>query len=636
VIHGDIKPDNVMVLADGRIKILDFGISRRIAESNLSRTITMLSHTNTAAGTLAYMSPEQLRGEPADARTDLYSLGAMLFELVSGRVPFSAPTVTAMVAQILHETPPALASAVPGIPAAMERVISRLLRKQADDRYAGAQDVKHDLVILVRDLEMGQAMPAIVAGKRAVAVLPFKLLTPNPEDEFLSVALADAIVNELSASEELLLRPVSAVLRYSRHGTDPVSAGRELNVQIVVDGSIQKFGPRLRVHVQAWNIADGSTLLSGKHESEMADLFGLQDKISESISRSLDLKTAKKEEEAEPPTQNHFAYELFLRALDKLNRQNRWDTRTAVEMLENAVQLDPKFADAFGRLAQACWIMGVSFEPGPKWIRKAESAIRRALRLDPENSYGLCSHGLVLWTAARKFQNRAALRALADSLQSNPGCHPARVWRGCILLHVGLLEPAKQALLAALANNPEDAFALVFLGQVSLYEGLYDEALDYHARAFAVDRANLWANLFAPQASLYTDQLDRAEAAIRSAQQVVQDPLLTASEGLMWAQRGERRKALALLSKAVQTKKMLAHTHHMWHAAADGYAILGKNQQALSLLRRCIAMGLPNYTGFQNDPHLASLKNDAQYLRMMSSLKKEYELYKQEFGKVPA
>ncbi|MFY9561204.1 MAG: protein kinase [Terriglobales bacterium] len=635
VVHGDIKPENVMVLADGRIKVLDFGIARRAAESNLTRTVTALQPSDSQiAGTIAYMSPEQLRGESTDGRSDLYSLGVVLFELIAGRRPFAAAAANSLIAQILHEPAPSLASVATGVPAGMERIVSRLLQKHADDRYARAEDVKHDLVTLTRDLELGSALPAAVAGKKAVAVLPFKLLTPSPEDDFLSIALADAIVNELSSGGELLVRPVSTVARYARQGTDPLSAARELNVQVVVDGSIQKFGQKLRVHVQAWNAADGSTLLSGKHESEMADLFGLQDKIAESLSRVLGLKAAKKEEEETTgrPTRNSFAYELFLRALDRLNRQNRWDTRTAIEMLGNAVELDPQFADAWGRLAQARWIMGVSFEPGPKWLRQAEIAIRRALKLDPENSYGLCSHGLVLWTAANKFQNRAALRALAQALRRNPGCHPARVWRGCILLHVGLWEQAKEGLLSALANNPEDAFTLVFLAQAGLFSGQYEEALEYHARAFAVDRANLWANLFAPQTSLQTGNLERAEASIRSAQQVVQDPLLTACEGLLWAKRGEARKALPLLSKAVRSKKMLSHTHHMWHTAADAYVLLGKPAEALKLLRRCIAMGLPNYTGFMNDPHLAGLKNNAQYLRMMSNLKKDYELYRKEFG----
>jgi non-specific serine/threonine protein kinase len=636
VIHGDIKPENIVVLADGRTKLLDFGIARRLPTATLEETSTgPLPPADSAwKGTLPYMAPEQLAGESPTASSDLYSLGVVLYEIISGQRPFAAPTVPVLIAQILNQPAPRLDSRITDLPGEAARIVQKLLEKQAEIRYQSANELRTDLVALQRELELGGALPATVKGKRAVAVLPFRLLSPNAEDEFLSVALADAVINELSRSEQLVVRPTSTVMRYNKAIIDALSAARELNVDVVVEGSIQKFGQKLRLYVQAWNVRDGSTLLSAKHESEMVDLFGLQDTIAGSLARTLGIKSdTPTPAEPERPTTSAMAYELLLRASERLTRQNRWDTRTAIEMLLNAVDLDPQFADAWARLAQAYWIMGVSFEPGPKWIHAAEKAIRRALQVDPNNAYAHCSRGLVVWSAVKGYQNAAALRALRTALRLNPGCHPARAWQGCILLHVGLMEESEEQLKTALAANPEDAFTLAFLGQRAACVGDYAAATEYHNRGLHIDRANLWANLFYPTAPLYGNDLAKAEESIRVARQIVQDPLLTACEALLWAKRGEARKSLALCQRALKSKKMLAHTHHAWHTVAAAYALLGKSTQAITLLQKCVDNGLPSYTTFLCDPHLHVLKNQTPFLRLMANLKKEHARYRKEFGR---
>lgn len=633
IVHGDIKPENVIVQADGRVKLLDFGIARQLAAETLTVTQTGGRLPDSAVGgTLAYMAPEQFRGEATDARSDLFSLGVTLYELAAGRRPFPGPTPTALAAQIQGDAPPALNAAGPKVPGELARVVHKLLEKQPEARYQSAQEVKVDLTNLARDLELG-VTPAAVAGKRAVAVLPFKLLTPNPEDEYLGVALADAVINQLGASGELLVRPVQSVLRYAKQAMDPLLAARELNVQVVVDGSFQKYGQQLRVHVQAWNAGDGSTLLSAKHDSEMAGLFALQDKIAEGLAKALGFKPASEARE-EPPTRNPMAYELYLRGVERLSRLNRWDTRTAVEMLENATRLDPKFADAWARLAEACVLMGGTMEPGPLWMGKAEKAVRRALVLDPENTETHVARARVVWTPAKRFQHRAALRSLGEALRHSPGWNQALVWRGCILLHIGLMEEAQEGLLGALASNPDDPFTLNFLGQAYLYRNLYAEGAEYMARALAIDRGNLWGNLFAPTGPLYAGQLEKAESLIRAGSEVLpDDPLLIACEGLLWAKRGERRRAEKLLLSALRKPKSLLHTHHMVHTVAAGYAVLGNTTKAVTLLGKASSNGLPNYPVFRDDPHFQSCHKSPAFLRLMAKLKREWEGYAQEFGK---
>lgn len=478
-------------------------------------------------------------------------------------------------------------------------------------------------------------LPVAVMSKRVVAVLPFNLLTPNLEDDYLSVALADAVINQLGANGELLVRPTGAVASYAKQAIDPLTVARELNVQVIVEGSIQKFGQRLRLHTQVWNAADGSMLLTVKHDSEMAELFEVQDKIADAVARALGVQaTASSEAPTAPPPKNPVAFELFLRAVERLSRLNLWDARTAIEMLEKAVKLDPGFVAAWARLAEAYVIMAVTFEPGVRWLRRGDRAIRRALKLDPRNAEAHCERGRVLWTPARNFKNRAALRALSTALQLSPGCQPAKIWQSVIFLHVGMLDEAKEGLLSVLDTDPGNAFSLVFLGQIAMYSWDYDEAEEYHLRAFHVDPTNIWAHLFHPTIALYRGQLEEAAERIRVARQLLlDDPWLRSCEALLWAKRGEIGKAKELARRALRGGKTLLHTHHMFHTAAAVDALLGKPARAIALLCKARGTGLPNYPVFREDPHFHSLRERPEFLSLMAELKREWEGYRQEFGR---
>ena len=635
VVHGDIKPENIVVQPDGRLKLLDFGIARHVAAETVTRTRTATIASwlpeSQIAGTLAYMAPEQLRGEAGDTRADLFSLGVVLYELAANRRPFLGPTTTALVTQILNDTPTPLSGIASGVPSELARIVHKLLEKQPERRYQSAREVQVDLSNLSRDLELGMVLPTVVAGKRRVAVLPFKLLTPSAEDEYLSVALADAVINQLGASSELLVRPTSTVMRYAKQPMDPLLAARELNVQVVVDGSIQKLGQRLRVHVQALNAADGATLLSGKHDSELSNLFGLQDKIADGLARALGTKPTAGGP-AEPPTKNPVAYQLFLRAVERLQRLNRWDTRTAIEMLENATQLDSRFADAWARLAEACLLMAISFDPNPKWIRQAERAVRRALALDPANVNALCARGRVLWAPVKGFQHRPAVRAFDQAVRLNPGCHQAWLWTSIVFSHVGLHQEAIEKAAVAMATNPDDPMTIFSMGHSKQFAGEFEEAEEYFARILTLEPSHLWGNIFFPGISLYVGRLDRAEEKIRVATQLApKDPLVASWEALLWAKRGEPRKVEQAAQRTLREKRIFTYSHHAYHAVAAAYAVIGKTAQAISVLRKATRIGLPNYPLFRDDPHFASLHNHPQFLRLLADLKREWESYKREF-----
>jgi serine/threonine protein kinase/tetratricopeptide (TPR) repeat protein len=635
IVHRDIKPANIMITQDNQIKVLDFGVAKFALVGNGSDVETSTAIQGTipgmVVGTVAYMSPEQTRGEPVDARSDIFSLGCVLYQTATGKRPFGGSSTLAIMHEIATVQPPPPSTLRSELPGAFDTLIAACLEKNPIHRPATAGDVALKLKSLLPWEESIRHRTR--AERRSVAVLPFKLRTSIQEDQFLAVALADALVTRLAATGKLLVRPTASVLRYAGKDTEWTQAAREMNVDLVVEGSIQKMGTRVRVLVQAHQVTGALTPYSAKHDGEMEDLFGLQDRIADAVSEALVPKRQKAAPPAVPPTKNSVAYELYMRAADRISRLNKWDTQTAVEMLTSATGFDPNFADAWGRLAQACIQMGVVFDSDPGWLAKAEAAVARALALDMAHADAFCARGQLLWTPTHAFQNRPALRALNSALKLNPGCHQAQIWRGLIFFHVGLYAEARQGLEEALAVQPEDTRTIVFLAQTALYRGDYEEAYELDRRALALDPAGVWQNLFFPTIPLYLGRPSEAAEALRKASQMVPGEATLASvEGLIAAHAGDFRRAEQLIDAAVESNKTLLHTHHLWHNAASAYAMCGKPDKAMKWLRECADMGLPNYLLFGSDPHLRGLHNRPEFLALMSGLRREHDTYREEFG----
>jgi eukaryotic-like serine/threonine-protein kinase len=470
--------------------------------------------------------------------------------------------------------------------------------------------------------------------RRTVAVVPLRLSASVPEDRFLSVALAETIANRMASAPNLVVRPTATVMKYAAKGADWTQIARALSVVLVVEGSIQRLGNKLRILLQIWELGKAGALHSVKLDGQMCDLFSLQDQLADSVLAALTPPAPRKSAPITAPATRHpLAFELYMRAIDRAIFFDKLELASAVEMLERAIDLDPRFADAWGVLATVCYHMGAHVDPDPKWFERSEKAAAGALELDPVNCDAFCTRGMILWSPLRGFQFRPALKALNAALKINPSRYTARAHRAAVLFHMGFHEAAFADLDEGVLANPE--FALLYAGRahISVLAGDYGAADDWNERALALQPSLVHANFNSPLPWIYSGELEKAREKLRRARLMIpEEPQIDAMEGLILALEGDHKRAEQLADEAVASKRSMVHSHHSWHCAAGVYAMCGRTEKAMAELKRCAEGGLPNYRAFERDPHLRSLHSHPEFLGLMRQLRRDYEAFRDEFN----
>ncbi len=489
VVHRDLKPANVMLARDGRVKVLDFGLAKLAApdqghEPTQAPTLpTPLSAEGLVVGTVPYMAPEQLRGEAVDARTDVFALGVVLYELASGRRPFTGPTHAEITSAILRDAPAPLGTLRADLPAELQHIVSRCLEKQPSQRVQTARDVANELRALHRALQPSESPSPVrpVSDRPAtIAVLPLEILSGDPGQEYLADGMTEALISTLGRVRSLRVISRTSVMTYKGIRKPAPTIARELNADTIVEGTLLSVGDDLRITVQMIAARDDVLLWSQSFDRELRNVLSLQTEVARAIAAAVEARLTQSEE-AQLGSQREVAPEVYrLEMLGRHALAQRVITslRLAVKHFEEASTLDPSYAPAFAGLAEARLLLSnYGVEAPAATHQAARDAAERAIALDPANAEAYVSLAILLWQYEWSWEE--ADRTIRRAIELNPNSANARHWHSAILstaLHRH--DEALEENRIARTLDPLSHILITFEGWVRVFEDRCDLAIE--------------------------------------------------------------------------------------------------------------------------------------------------------------